>query len=573
MKACERDIAMTKEIKTTIQKIDIMPGQRVLVLSDIHGHFNRLVQLLKKMEYDENDVLIIVGDLIEKGPESLRTVQYVMDLCRQHSVYVSMGNVDLTRLKFLFDDSSLAAERFVKYLQSAGKDWDSSFCQEMLADLGFGIRQVTEENALEYMTKIRESFREELDFLWSRPTILTAGKYLFVHGGVPTDDLAALEGTDPFEYLKNDSFLSQGRRFENFTVVTGHWPTSLYRSDREDVSPLFDPERRIFCIDGGCGLKSAGQLNGIIIPDCREENSEISWVSYDDFPIVTALETRQEVPATFHLEYFDSKVELLEENGELGKIRHLSSGEIIEVPLKWLWQSKDVFHCNDYCNRVLPVEAGEQLSLVYGTADSHYVKKQGQLGWYDGAFEPVETRLELVQGSPVGGSWRRRRELEVYELLDRLGIVFERVDHCEANTMETCSAIDEILDAVICKNLFLCNQQRTKFYLLMMPGDKKFKTKELSKQINSSRLSFAEAIYMEQFLHISPGSVSVMGLMNDTENQVQLLIDKDVLKGEWFGCHPCMNTSSIRLRLADLLDKFLPAVHHEPVFVDLAGDE
>ena len=564
---------MTKEVLTTIQKIEIAPGQRLLALSDIHGHFNRLVQLLKKMEYGGNDVLVIVGDLIEKGPESLRTVQYVMDLCRQHSVYVSMGNVDLTRLKFLYDDSSDAAERFVKYLQSAEKDWNSSLCQEMLADLGIGIRQVTEDNALDYISKIRESFREELDFLWKRPIILTAGKYLFVHGGVPTDDLTALEGTDAFPYLKKDSFLSQGFRFENYTVVTGHWPTSLYRSDREDVSPLFDTERRIFCIDGGCGLKSAGQLNGIIIPDCEKKMQEISWVSYDDFPIVTALETRTEIPATFHLEYFDSKVELLEENGTLGRIRHLSSGEVMEVPLDWLWQTNDGFHCNDYCNRKLPVEAGEQVSLVYDTADGHYVKKRGQLGWYDGELEPVETQLKLVQGSPIGGSWRRERELSVYKLLDRLGIAFERVDHCEANTMETCRAIDEILDAVICKNLFLCNQQRTKFYLLMMPGDKKFKTKELSKQINSSRLSFGEAVYMERFLHITPGSVSVMGLMNDMENQVQLLIDRDVLKGEWFGCHPCMNTSSIRLRLADLLDKFLPAVHHKPLFVDLAGDE
>ncbi|MCM1304529.1 MAG: prolyl-tRNA synthetase associated domain-containing protein [Lachnospiraceae bacterium] len=177
----------------------------------------------------------------------------------------------------------------------------------------------------------------------------------------------------------------------------------------------------------------------------------------------------------------------------------------------------------------------------------------------------------MAQGAPTGGNWRREREIAVYELLDKLGIDFQRIDHFEANTMEMCSAIDEMLDAVICKNLFLRNQQKTRFYLLMMPGDKKFKTKELSKQIGSSRLSFGEAVYMEQFLHITPGSVSVMGLMNDMEGRVQLLVDKDVLDGEWFGCHPCMNTSSIRLRLSDLLEKFLPAVRHEPMFVELRG--
>lgn len=161
----------------------------------------------------------------------------------------------------------------------------------------------------------------------------------------------------------------------------------------------------------------------------------------------------------------------------------------------------------------------------------------------------------------------------VYELLDRLNIPYERIDHRETNTMEACQAVDEALQgAMICKNLFLCNRQRTAFYLLMMPGDKAFKTKELSVQIGSSRLSFGEAVYMERYLHISPGSVSVMGLMNDTECRVQLLIDRDLLEGEFFGCHPCMNTSSIRLRMKDLLDIFLPAVGHEPLYVELAGE-
>lgn len=162
----------------------------------------------------------------------------------------------------------------------------------------------------------------------------------------------------------------------------------------------------------------------------------------------------------------------------------------------------------------------------------------------------------------------------MYELLERLGIDFQRIDHVQADTMEACLEVDAALQgAVICKNLFLCNRQRTGFYLLMMPGDKVFKTKELSAQIGSSRLSFAEAVYMEDLLHISPGSVSVMGLMNDTGGRVQLLIDRDVLKGEYFGCHPCVNTSSIRLRMEDLLQRFLPAVGHEPLFVELTGTE
>ena len=138
--------------------------------------------------------------------------------------------------------------------------------------------------------------------------------------------------------------------------------------------------------------------------------------------------------------------------------------------------------------------------------------------------------------------------------------------------MEACNEIDAILQVTICKNLFLCNRQKTNFYLLMMPGDKPFKTKELSSQINSARLSFASPEDMERLLDITPGSVSIMGLMNDKENAVQLLVDEDVLKGEYLGCHPCINTSSLKLRTKDVIEKFLPAVHHEMTTVHLIGE-
>ena len=143
----------------------------------------------------------------------------------------------------------------------------------------------------------------------------------------------------------------------------------------------------------------------------------------------------------------------------------------------------------------------------------------------------------------------------------------------QTGTMEDCNEIDRILDVLICKNLFLCNRQKTKFYMLMMPGDKPFKTKELSAQIHSARLSFAPEEYMEEYLDITPGSVSIMGLMNDTDNQVQLLVDEDVLQGEFLGCHPCINTSSLKLRTKDVFEKFLPAVHHEYMVVRLGQEE
>ena len=182
--------------------------------------------------------------------------------------------------------------------------------------------------------------------------------------------------------------------------------------------------------------------------------------------------------------------------------------------------------------------------------------------------------LILEKGRPQDETGRLEKEIRTYDLLDSLGIEYERVDHEEANTMEACAAVDEVLaPAVICKNLFLCNAQKTKFYLLMIKNDKKFKTKEISKQINSSRLSFAPPEYMEKYLDITPGSASVMGLMNDRENEVTLLVDEDVLQAEYFGCHPCINTSSMRLKVTDVFETFLKAVNHEYIAVKLIGED
>ena len=164
------------------------------------------------------------------------------------------------------------------------------------------------------------------------------------------------------------------------------------------------------------------------------------------------------------------------------------------------------------------------------------------------------------------------QEAAAFDLLEALHIDYDRVSHDAAFNMELCAQVSDVLGVSVCKNLFLCNRQKTNFYLLMMPGDKPFKTKELSHQLGIARLSFASPEDMEQYLDCTPGSSSIMGLANDTENKVQLLMDEDVKKGEYLGCHPCINTSSLKLRTADVLETFLPAVHHEPIFVQLTGE-
>ena len=175
--------------------------------------------------------------------------------------------------------------------------------------------------------------------------------------------------------------------------------------------------------------------------------------------------------------------------------------------------------------------------------------------------------MELVEGRPQDK--RIDKEERVYDLLDQLNIDYQRIDHEEANTMEVCLEIEKTLKSTICKNLFLVNSNKSQYYLLMLKENKKFKTKVISKQINSSRLSFGNDEKMLEYLDITPGSVSLLGLMNDHDFKVQLLMDKDLLQDEYLGCHPCINTSSLRIKMKDVFEKIIPSLHHEPIFVEV----
>ena len=179
----------------------------------------------------------------------------------------------------------------------------------------------------------------------------------------------------------------------------------------------------------------------------------------------------------------------------------------------------------------------------------------------------------LYTGRPEDTEGRLPKELACYDLLDSLGVSYTRVDHDFADTIEACEAVETVLGEKICKNLFLCNRQQTQFYLLMLPGDKHFKTKFLSSELGCARLSFADESKMTELLGIHPGSVSVMGLINDKELKVMLVIDNDLMKSEYLGCHPCINTATLKIKMTDLLEKIIPATGHTCKIVTLRTEE
>ena len=175
----------------------------------------------------------------------------------------------------------------------------------------------------------------------------------------------------------------------------------------------------------------------------------------------------------------------------------------------------------------------------------------------------------VYTGRPENADGRLPKEIRTYDLLDKIGIEFKRVDHAPADTIDKCIEIESLIGVDACKNLFLCNRQMTQFYMLMMPGRKPFKTKDITGQIGSARLSFAPEEKMLEYLDITPGSVSIMGLANDKNNKVQLIFDKDIYDSEYIRCHPCINTSTLKIKTEDILSKYLPYIRHKPLVVKL----
>lgn len=180
--------------------------------------------------------------------------------------------------------------------------------------------------------------------------------------------------------------------------------------------------------------------------------------------------------------------------------------------------------------------------------------------------------MTIETGRPADCSGRLEKECAVYELLEQLDIPFTRADHPAAFTMEECEAVSQALHTPICKNLFLCNRQKTAFYLLLLPASKPFRTKEITAQLGCARLSFAGEEQLASLLHLTPGSATIFGLQYDTENRVQLVVDRDLLDEAYFGCHPCINTSTIRLKTSDVFDRLTHALHHDYTLVTLKGE-
>lgn len=370
----------------------IEPGRRVIAVSDIHGNLPFLKGLLDKVKLTPDDVLVIVGDLLEKGRDSLATLRHVLELQKTHTVYTLCGNCDYIDSMFLLGDpvgSSAYSTRSLLQDGAAGVD------EELWPILSYWrersvLIQMAMEAGLPFpggpgdlpalRAALLERFPEETGFLLNLPTILEAGNFIFVHGGIPRED--RLEELPAYSCMKNDDFLGQGLSFQKWVVV-GHWPVTLYGPAIQRSAPLLDQARHIASIDGGCVLKVDGQLNALLIPDVYGEDMACAW--YDGLPVLTALDTQEASERPINIRWSDSVVDVLEEEGDCVRIRHPASGRELWVPGDFVsvWRDGRT-HTEDATDYALPVSPGDRLSLVRDTHRGLLVKKSGITGWYYG---------------------------------------------------------------------------------------------------------------------------------------------------------------------------------------------
>ena len=355
--------------------------RRVIVISDIHGNLPYLKGLLKKIRYCKEDILILDGDFLEKGPDSLGTLRYIMELAKSGMVLPLLGNCDEWQMVFhLGNDGDAHIQRYFRKRRYG-------LLFEMLS--GMGIDPTEEEHVSALLPEVERTYPEEWHFMCDLPHAIETEKFVFVHAGM--DGSRPLEENLAEELTAREAFLLEGQHFDKW-IVTGHRPVVLYGENIVNANPIIDEEHHILCLDGGCVLKDDGQLNALILPDILcDDASCFSCAAYDAFPTAVALDDQEPGAHSYYIRWGDSLVQVLRRGEEFSRCRHVRTGYEMDILTKYLFEEKTFTDCNDCTDYILPLRAGEKISIVERTSRGVFAKHNGVSGWYYGRWKEGET--------------------------------------------------------------------------------------------------------------------------------------------------------------------------------------
>ena len=353
-----------------VERLSVPPGRRILVVSDIHGNLPYFRGLLTLAGFCGDDELIVDGDFLEKGPDSLGTLRFLMELCRRGNTHALIGNCDG------WDDvfrGEVPDERLLHYMlyRKSGLLWD------MLNEAGIDPFELDDFSACKAM--LRRRFRAEWDFLAALPHAIEAEHYTFVHAAMRPDKPLRAHAAD--ELTRCDAFMRLGYRFDKWVIV-GHYPVVLYGRDTVCANPVIDRDSRIVSIDGGCVLKDDGQLNALVIP--FEGSEDFDFFAYDPFPEKTVLTAQEPGACSYYIRWGDSRVRVLRRGEEFSLCRHVRTGYEMEILTKYLFSDGEYTDCNDCTDDVLALAPGDRVRVVEETSRGYFVKHKGRSGWYYG---------------------------------------------------------------------------------------------------------------------------------------------------------------------------------------------
>lgn len=360
---------------TTIIHPHFSRGQRIIAVSDIHGNLAFFRALMDKISLAPADALVLVGDILEKGPESLALMRHLMELSTTHTLYPLCGNCDGLVLNF-FETDAMDGPFFSSYLPQHPE----STIRQMAREGGF--EQL--EDLPKLRCDLRANYGREWAWLKSLPTILETEHLVFVHGGVPS--LTDMEQLNPWRCMKNDDFLGQGHSFDKWVIV-GHWPVTLYDPYTPSAAPIILRDRKIISIDGGCVLKADGQLNALILPE--ECSEQFTWCAWDGLPVKEALDAQSPSTDSINVRWGRSGLELVEQGEELSLCRHLETGRQLLILNSYLRCGPQGLWCEDSTDYHLPVAPGDCLTVVAQTKQGFLCKKDGVTGWYFGRLKDI----------------------------------------------------------------------------------------------------------------------------------------------------------------------------------------
>ena len=350
-------------------KLDV--NRRIIVISDIYGNYDAFTQLLAKVNYTREDYLILLGNLVERGPESLRTLRYIMELSRSRRVFAVTGDMDLLSREVFRADRNHELLQYVLRNHSLVRD----MCIES------GIRLAPDVNMHSIKLALREQYAEEFEFLLSMPHVIETPKFVFAHAQIMPGDLNEME---PREVYRADAFLNKGFSFDRYVVV-GHWPTLRYPEYKRCANPIIQRTRKIICVDGGMTMLRDGQLNALIIPNCESE--DFSYASVDGYPKKKALNSQNGGLDRHLIQEPDNRVKILKTSGDMCYCRQEKTELNFWIPKVFLTQTPNGCFTEDYTDYQLRVTFGDEVSVVLETSRGTLIKRDGVTGWYYGMLQ------------------------------------------------------------------------------------------------------------------------------------------------------------------------------------------